>query len=160
METAIRQNARVWFLAQKPDLALLDALPAGWPVATFQISFVVAPDHLLRTADEILRSEIRCSKALQREVRAVAKAYIDEADELKRAVRDIETKAARVQIEPRSPPDMIEKAKRLQTLRLPNKEMQEKVRAVPNSYVILAEKNQQLVDEFKEKYRNMLPPEK
>src|SRR5207248_6212899 len=98
LETAVRQNARVWFLAQKPDLALLDALPAGWPVATFQISFVVAPDHLLRTADEILRSEIRCSKALQREVRAVAKAYIDEADELKRAVRDIETKAARVQI--------------------------------------------------------------
>lgn len=29
LEEALRQKARVWFLAQKPDLALLDALPAG-----------------------------------------------------------------------------------------------------------------------------------
>ncbi|HZU35359.1 MAG TPA: hypothetical protein VFA18_05605 [Gemmataceae bacterium] len=26
---ALRQNARVWFIARKPDLALLDVLPAG-----------------------------------------------------------------------------------------------------------------------------------
>jgi hypothetical protein len=26
---ALRQKARVWFIAQKPDLALLDVLPAG-----------------------------------------------------------------------------------------------------------------------------------
>jgi hypothetical protein len=30
---AIRQKARVWFIAQKPDLALLDVLPAGWAAA-------------------------------------------------------------------------------------------------------------------------------
>jgi hypothetical protein len=27
---ALRQKARVWFLARKPDLALLDVQPAGW----------------------------------------------------------------------------------------------------------------------------------
>jgi hypothetical protein len=32
LEEAIRQKARVWFIAQKPDLALLDVLPAGWGV--------------------------------------------------------------------------------------------------------------------------------
>ncbi len=30
---ALRQKARVWFIAQKRDLALLDVLPAGWGVA-------------------------------------------------------------------------------------------------------------------------------
>jgi hypothetical protein len=41
------------FITQKPDLALLDVLPAEGAVEKFQISFVVAPDHLLRTADEL-----------------------------------------------------------------------------------------------------------
>jgi len=29
LNEALRQKARVWFIAQKPDLALLDVLPAG-----------------------------------------------------------------------------------------------------------------------------------
>ena len=29
LDDAIRQRARVWFLAQKPELALLDVQPAG-----------------------------------------------------------------------------------------------------------------------------------
>jgi hypothetical protein len=29
LDEALRQKARVWFIAQKPDLALLDVLPAG-----------------------------------------------------------------------------------------------------------------------------------
>ncbi len=33
---AIRQKVRVWFVAQKPALALLDVLPAGWAVASSQ----------------------------------------------------------------------------------------------------------------------------
>ena len=33
LSEAIRQQARVWFIAQQPDLALLDALPAGWGAA-------------------------------------------------------------------------------------------------------------------------------
>jgi hypothetical protein len=90
----------------------------------------------------------------------MAKAYIDEADELKRAVREIQTNAARIQIASLSPPDIIEKAKRLRTVQFPNEELQEKVRAVANSYLLIAEKNQQHFDEFKEKYRDKLPPKK
>jgi hypothetical protein len=30
---ALRQKARVWFIVQKPNLALLDVLPAGWAAA-------------------------------------------------------------------------------------------------------------------------------
>ncbi|MCI0461870.1 MAG: hypothetical protein L0Z62_33380 [Gemmataceae bacterium] len=155
---AIRQKAHVWFLAQKPDLALLDLLGAGWAVAEFNITFVVAPDHLLQTADEILRSRIRCTNTLRSDIRAVAKAYIDEADELKRAVRALQTEAARIQLETLSPPGMVEKAKRLRTVEFTNKELQEKVRAVANSYVLIAEQNQQLFDAFKEKYRDQPPP--
>ncbi len=157
---AVRQNARVWFIAQKPDLRLLDVSAAGWAVPIFNISFVVAPDHLLKTAADLLGSRIRCTNALRRDIRAVAKAYLDEADELKRALREVKTNAARVQIESLSPPDMLEKAKRLQTVQFPNKELQGKVRAVANSYVRIAEKNQQLFEEFKEKYRDKLPPTK
>jgi hypothetical protein len=154
---AIRRQARIWFIVEKPDLALLDVQAAGW-VVNISISFVVAPDHLLKTADVILRSRIRSTKALCRDIRAVAKAYIDEADELKRAVREIQNKAARIQIDSLSPKDTIEKAKRLRTVPLANKEMQEKIRAVANSYVLIAEKNHQLFDEFKEKYHDILPP--
>jgi hypothetical protein len=30
LDEAIRRKARVWFIAQKADLALLDVMPAGW----------------------------------------------------------------------------------------------------------------------------------
>jgi len=33
LSEAIQRKARVWFVAQKPDLALLDILPAGWTAA-------------------------------------------------------------------------------------------------------------------------------
>ena len=33
LDEAIRHQARVWFVAQKPDLSLLDVLPAGWMAA-------------------------------------------------------------------------------------------------------------------------------
>src|SRR5438067_11600884 len=33
---ALRQKARVWFFTEKPDLALLDVLPAGCPAAASQ----------------------------------------------------------------------------------------------------------------------------
>src|SRR5437867_754304 len=117
----------------------------------FKIAFAIAPDPLIRLADEVLRSSIRCSNALRRDVRAVAKAYIDEADELKRTVRDIEANVRVIQIESRSPKELIEKARSLRSVPLPNEELQEKVRKVAASYVMIAEKNQQLFDEFKEK---------
>src|SRR4029077_9665651 len=48
LDAAIRQQARVWFVAAKSNLALVDVVPAGWAIAKFDISFVVAPDHLLK----------------------------------------------------------------------------------------------------------------
>jgi hypothetical protein len=156
LKEAIRQRIRVWFIAHKSDLTLLGVLPSEG-MREYQISFVVAPEHLLRAADEILHARIRCSKALQRDIRAVAKAYIDEADELKRGVRDIQTNASIAQITSLSPVEMIEKAKGLCTIELRNKELQEKVRKVANSYVWVAEKNQQLFDEFQQKYGGKLP---
>jgi hypothetical protein len=33
LDEAIGRKARVWFIAQKPDLALLDVVPAGWEAA-------------------------------------------------------------------------------------------------------------------------------
>jgi len=153
---AIKQHLRVWFIVRKPDLALLDVLPAEG-MREFQISFVVAPEHLVRIADEVLRARIRCSKALLREIRAVAKAFIDEADELRRGLREIQSSASIAQITSLSPAEMIEKAKRLRTLELPNKELQEKVRKVASSYLSVAEENQRLFQEFQEKYRRVLP---
>jgi len=124
----------------------------------FQISFVVAPEHLVKLADEILRTKLRCTAATRSDIRALAKAYIDEADELNRGAREAQTNASRIQIESRSPPEMIEKARRLRTVRLASEGIQEKVRKIADSYVLIAEKNQQLFDEFQEKYRDQLPP--
>lgn len=162
LKNAIQKKARVWFVSQGSDLALLDVIQAGdvsggsVPIE-LKISFVIAPDHLLKTAEEILHSAIRSTKALCRDIRAVAKAYIDEADELKRAIHEIQTNAARIQIESRSPQEMIKKAKRLQLVRLASKEEQEKVRAIMRSYLLIAEKNRQHYEDFKEKNRNLLP---
>jgi hypothetical protein len=36
LDDALRQKARVWFIAQKPALALLDVLPAGWAAGPFR----------------------------------------------------------------------------------------------------------------------------
>jgi hypothetical protein len=165
---AIRREAPVWFVAQKPGLGLIDVLPAGWATGDshpraevpieFKISFVVAPVHILKEAEQILRSSIRATNALRRDIRALAKAYIDEADELKRAVREIQTNASRVQVESLSPQEMIAKARSLRSVQIANKGVQEKVRRLADSYVSIAEKNQQLFDEFKEKYRDKLPP--
>jgi hypothetical protein len=131
--------------------------PPNAAVEVFNISFVAAPAQLLRIADEILKKQMKTTKALRRDIRAVAKAYIDEADERSRAVREIQTNAPVVQIQSLSPPEVVEKAKRLRNVPLANKELQEMVRKVADSYVIIAEKNQQLFDEFKQKYRDKLP---
>ncbi len=120
----------------------------------FQISFVVAPEHLVKLADEILHTKLRCTTATRSDIRALTKAYIDEADELNRSAREAQANAPRIQIESRSPPEMIEKARRLRTVRLASEGMQENVRKIADSYVLIAEKNQQLFDEFKEKYRD------
>ena len=123
-----------------------------------KISFVIAPDHLIKTAEEILRSIIDCQEPDFRDIQAVASAYIKEADRSKQTVDRLQTNAATIEIESRSPPDIIEKAKRLRSIRLTNEELQEKVRKVANSYVLIAEKNQQLFDEFKDKHRHLVPP--
>jgi hypothetical protein len=38
LDEAIRQKARVWFISQQADLALLDVVPAGWGVAASHTS--------------------------------------------------------------------------------------------------------------------------
>jgi hypothetical protein len=169
---AIRLKARVWFFAQKPGLALLDVMAAGRTADTteaagrrevtlrMQISFVSPTHEVVAAADAILRANIRCTPGLHRDIRAVAKACIDEADELKRAAKEIQTNADRVQLQTNSPPETVEKARRLQETQLANKSLQEKVRKVAKSYVVVAEKNQQLFDEFMKKYGDILPPAK
>ena len=165
LDEAIERHARVWFIAEKPDLALLDVRPAGWSCAAspareglpaeFKISFVVAPDELLRTADEILRAKIRCTAVTRRDIRAVARAYIDEADELKRTVHDCELSVVRVQIRTLSPREIIEKATRLRSVRLSNAGLQAKVRKIAESYVLIARENQRLFDEFMANHREL-----
>jgi nucleoid DNA-binding protein len=57
------------------------------------------------------------------DIRALAKAYIDEADDLNRGAREAQTNEPRIQIESRSLPEMIEKARRLRTVRLASEGM-------------------------------------
>lgn len=127
---------------------------------SLNIQFVVPPDHLLKQADEILQASLRCTKELRRKIRAVAKAYIDEADELKRSVHEVRTDARIVQVQAASPAEMVARARRLESVALANKEIQEKVRAVARNYVMVAEENDRLYREFRERYRDVLPPEK
>jgi hypothetical protein len=122
------------------------------------MKFVIAPDHMLETADEILHATIRCTKALRTQIRAVAKAYIDEADEMRRGANDAKSDGTRVQLQTLSPRDMIENAKAIASVALANKELEKKVRAIAESYVEIAEENQRLYDEFKKRYRDKLPP--
>jgi translation initiation factor 2 beta subunit (eIF-2beta)/eIF-5 len=124
----------------------------------FQLSFVVAPDEMLKTADEILRARISCLAVIRRDIRALAKAYIDEADELKRSAREVQSGAARTHIQSLSPPKMIENAKSLRNVDLSSQSLQQKVRKVAESYVLIAEQNQRLFGEFKARYRAQLPP--
>jgi hypothetical protein len=126
----------------------------------FQIKFVVAPDHLLKQADEILRATILTTNAQRGIIRAVAKAYIDEADEIKRGAEELRRNAGRAQLQTLSPPEMIAKAKSLELIVLSNKRHQEKVRAIAKSYVHVAAENQRLFDEFVAKYGDHLPPRK
>jgi hypothetical protein len=126
----------------------------------FDISFVSAPEQLVKEADEILRSKIIASTSLVADIRAVAKGYIDEADELNRSVKEIRTKAEVIQIQSISPQHIIQKAKRVLSARLGDAEMHRKVHAVAESYLQLAEENHRLYKEFMVKYREHLPPTK
>jgi hypothetical protein len=146
---AIREKARVWFVTQGPELTLQDVarMPEGVRVRV-TISFVSAPPHLLRKADQILRSHISGKRTVSSNIRAVAKAYINEADEKSRAVREFEKQAEKIQLETRSPEATVAKAKALRTVRLADKELQEMVREVATSYVMIAEENRRRFEEF------------
>ena len=43
LDEAIRQKARLWFIVQKPELAFLDILPAGWSAASYTCDGNAAP---------------------------------------------------------------------------------------------------------------------
>jgi hypothetical protein len=147
---AIREKARVWFVTQDPELTLQDVarMPEGVRV-TVAISFVSAPPHLLKKADQILRSRISGKRTVSRNIRAVAKAYIDEADEISRAVRESVQQAENIQLETRSPEATVAKANALRTVRLADKKLQEMVREVATSYVMIAKENTRRFEEFK-----------
>lgn len=147
---AIREKARVWFVTRGPELTLQDVarMPEG-VLVRLTISFVSAPPHLLSKADQILRSRIPGKRTVSRNIRAVAKAYIDEADEISRAVRESKEQAEKIQLETRSPEATVGKARALRTVRLADKELQEMVRDVATSYVMIAEENRRRFEEFK-----------
>ncbi len=126
----------------------------------YQISFVVAPPHLVKLADEILKRTLRCNEGTRKDIRTLAKAYIDEADELNRSAREVENNAENIQIQSLSPPEMVERARKLATVLLSNKSQQEDVRKIAQSYVLIAEKNQEMFDEFMKNYGDKLPPQK
>jgi hypothetical protein len=69
----------------------------------YEINFVIAPDDKLRKANEILRSELTCAPELRLTIRAVAKAFIDENDEIKRFLHDAKTNAPKMQLAILSP---------------------------------------------------------
>jgi hypothetical protein len=126
----------------------------------FNIEFVVVADHILEQADEVLRATIHTTNANCATIRRVAKACIDEADELKRSAQDFQANmhnpSVRVQLQTLSPLEVIEMAKSLIEFQLPNKDLQEKIRAVAKSYVLVGEKNRDLYAEFQTKYRDEL----
>jgi hypothetical protein len=122
-----------------------------------EINFIGAPDRLIRAADEILRSELRCTDRTRRAIRAVAKAYIDEADELKRAVGEFRS-GTPAQLHTASPDETVELARSLLSVTLASRGMTEKVRGVAASYVDLGERNRKLFEEFLVRYPELVPP--
>jgi hypothetical protein len=166
LTTATKHQLRVWFISRETDLAILDVLEVGWraddaegsEVSFFmKIDFITAPEHIVKMADRILLANLQTTRELKKTIRAVAKAYIDEDDELRRSIRDIASQSQKVQLATISPPDMIEKAKSLLAVPLANKSMQDMVQRVAQSYVFLAQKNQEFLDAFKTKYKAILP---
>jgi hypothetical protein len=125
-----------------------------------QISVVSAPPQLLQAADELLNASIRCPAELRKDIRAVAKAYIDEDDEVRRAIQDIQAGGRRAQLDTRSPEHMRDKARKLKIAVLANGEQQKKIREVAESYLFLAEKNDENYEKFKQQLRDQTPPPK
>ena len=121
------------------------------------ISVVTAAPQLIKAADEILKANIRCTKELRKEIRALVKAYIDERDEVEQAIKDIQT-GRRAQLDTRSPKEMLERALRLLDVALANPDHQDKVRKIAESYLLLAEKNDATFEDFKQQVREKLPP--
>jgi hypothetical protein len=107
---------------------------------------------MLLIAAELLRSRV------PEDVRTVAKACIDEADEIKRFIQEHKSKAPKMQLQTLSPPRMIEKAKSLVNVVLGDKALEEKARQLAASYVEIAEENQKRYDQVMEQLRKQLPP--
>ena len=110
---AVRLIGGVLTLPSSPS-----TLPEVAPVDV-QIEFVGAPPESTRTADEILKADLRCTDATRCEILLVAKAYIDEGDEVRRSVEEHRTPGVRRrQLSTLSPPEMVEKARRLRAVTL------------------------------------------
>jgi len=134
-------------------------IPQGTPV-NLQISFAVGPPNICKMAEDILALKIQCNDKLKKRIRSVAKAFIDETDELNRSLREFQTNATRTQLGTFSPPEMIEKAKGLASVVLDNEDHQNKIRIVAETYVKVAEHNHRAFEDFKRKYGHLFPPQK
>jgi hypothetical protein len=64
LDEALRQKARVWFIAQKPDLALLDVLPAGRVTAAMTVDEMIDRIEFSVTCRQLGIAEIMASEFL------------------------------------------------------------------------------------------------
>jgi len=124
------------------------------------ISFVAASPPIYKMAEEILQTTLSCDDELRKRIRLVAKALIDETDELNRSQHEIKSLAAKGQLQTKSPPEMVETAKTLLAVDLSNDDHQKKVRLVAKCYVGVASQNRKLYEEFIQKYGHLFRPNK
>jgi hypothetical protein len=110
-------------------------------------------------AEEVLRANIRCTNAQRRDIRRLAKSLLDETDELTRTLHEIQTNASRVQLNTESPKEVVDIARRLKSINLPNSDLEEKIRTIADLYVQMAEKHDRDFEEFKRKNADFLPPQ-
>ncbi len=130
--------------------------PQGIPVQ-LDIHYVLVNPSIYQKAEQLLTATISCPDGLRANIRTVAKALIDEADEIKRATSELLANAQNGQLQTISPLETLAKAKSLLQVDLGDKDQQEKVRLVAKAYVGCAEANQKAYDEFLRKYGHLFP---
>jgi hypothetical protein len=104
------------------------------------IRLVLATDRLVTMAKDLCRAH--CSEAIFTEIRALAKAYIDDAEEWKRAAVEFRSPAT-------SRPEIIETARRLMTVKMANRKLAVKVHELADSYLLIASVNDRLIMQSK-----------
>jgi hypothetical protein len=106
------------------------------------LTLVIAPEHLISVAKEILRMphDVEPWPAIQ----MVALALIAETATMTRAVTNHAARA-RVRTSPLSPPEMVARAEAIQDVALDDADLQAKARMVVNGYLRMAMENEKLM---------------